>query len=218
MAVSPFHRLNHAKMPVFLQPKCSATRPNIIIRCRPRRRNLDPCQNAKRLGFVKLFGRQLQTHRKPDRSTTTVHNAVSCYYSVATVENGCFAGTNSTGTPFTNPFNQRVHSSIPACSLGMCPITINAFLLPSVTASSTYSTVSHSTVSPTSNTSTSSLSNVCVSRSNPSDPGLNAIFVTFISGLPTYRTTGDPNFFATCSAKFFTVVSGITNKCSLSEL
>src|SRR5215469_10823555 len=92
-------------------------------------------------------------------------------YLMTTAENGCLAGTNSTGTPFTNPCNQRVHSSMPACSLGMCPITINAFLSPSVTASSTYSTVSHSTVSPTSNTSTSSLSSVCVSRSNPSDPG-----------------------------------------------
>src|SRR5215471_3816677 len=141
-----------------------------------------------------------------------------CAYLVATVENGCFAGTNSTGTPFTNPFNQRVHSSIPACSLGMCPITINAFLLLSVTASSTYSTVSHSTVSPTRSTSTSSISSVCVSDANPSNPGLNAIFVTFISGLPTYRTTGDPNVVATCSAKFFTVVSRMTKKCSLSDL
>lgn len=35
-----------------------------------------------------------------------------------TVQNGCFAATNSTGTSFTNPFNQRAHSSIPGCSLG----------------------------------------------------------------------------------------------------
>jgi hypothetical protein len=65
-----------------------------------------------------------------------------------TVQNGSFVATNSTGAFCTNPFNQRVHSSIPPCSLGTCPITINALLRPCVTASAAYSTVSHSRVSP----------------------------------------------------------------------
>ena len=54
-----------------------------------------------------------------------------------TVQNGCSAGTNSTGTFLTNPLSHRAHSSIPACSLGMCPITISAFFLRSVAASAT---------------------------------------------------------------------------------
>lgn len=45
MAVSPFHRLNHAKMPVFLEPKSSAPseyyHPSSYAR-----RNLDPRQKA----------------------------------------------------------------------------------------------------------------------------------------------------------------------------
>jgi hypothetical protein len=39
MAVSPFHRLNQAQMPVLVELKGSG--PNIIIHGRPRRRNLD---------------------------------------------------------------------------------------------------------------------------------------------------------------------------------
>ena len=41
-------------------------------------------------------------------------------------QKGCLAGTNSTGTLLTNVFSQRVHSSMPACSLGMWPMTIRA--------------------------------------------------------------------------------------------
>ncbi len=41
-------------------------------------------------------------------------------------------GTNSTGTPVTNARSQRAHSSIPACSDGTCPSSINAFARPSV--------------------------------------------------------------------------------------
>jgi hypothetical protein len=52
-----------------------------------------------------------------------------------TVQNGSFVATNSTGTIFTNPFNHRVHSSMPACSLGTCPSTINALLCPCVPVS-----------------------------------------------------------------------------------
>ena len=47
-----------------------------------------------------------------------------------TVQNGDLVATNSTGTFFTNPFNQRVHSSMPDCSLGTCPITMSALLRP----------------------------------------------------------------------------------------
>lgn len=50
-----------------------------------------------------------------------------------TVQKNSFVATNSTGIVFTNPFNQRVQSSFPACSLGTCPITINALLRPCVT-------------------------------------------------------------------------------------
>src|SRR5437016_4042400 len=79
---------------------------------------------------------------------------------------------------------------MPACSEGTCPITINAFFFPSLVASAAYSTVSPSLFSSTSTTSTLSISSACVSRSNPADPGLNASFVTFISGFPTTRNTG----------------------------
>ena len=58
-------------------------------------------------------------------------------------QKGCLAGTNSTGTLLTNVFSQRVHSSMPACSLGMWPMTIRALCLPSVAVSAAYSTVSH---------------------------------------------------------------------------
>src|SRR4029077_17265621 len=135
----------------------------------------------------------------------------------ATVQKGCFAATNSTGTFLTKPFNQRVHSSIPFCSLGICPITINALLRPWLTASAAYSTVSHSRVSPTSNTCTSSRSSACVSRSKPAAPGLTPTLVTFIPGSPTTRTTGEFSLVATSSANFLTVVSGRTNRYWFSE-
>ena len=53
---------------------------------------------------------------------------------------------------------------MPACSEGMWPITISALFFPSVTASATYSTVSHSRVSPISGTSTLLSSRAWVSR------------------------------------------------------
>src|ERR1700722_9978789 len=64
------------------------------------------------------------------------------------LQNGSFEGTNSTGTSDTKVLSQRAHSSMPACSEGMWPRMMSDFCLPSVTASATYSTVSHSRVSP----------------------------------------------------------------------
>src|SRR6185312_14085638 len=74
------------------------------------------------------------------------------------VQKGSRAGTNWMGTPVTKVFNQRVHSSMPACSDGMWPRMISDFCLPSLTASATYSTVSHSRASPISSTCTPGIS------------------------------------------------------------
>src|ERR1700743_2735820 len=108
-----------------------------------------------------------------------------------------FAPTNSIFTPGKNPLIHSAHHSIPACSDGICPISINAFFFPSVTASATYSNVSHSRDSPANNTSISSRSSAFVSRVNPVYPGFNPIFVTLIFGSPTTRTAGASSFFAT---------------------
>src|SRR5438067_8740780 len=86
-------------------------------------------------------------------------------------QKGSSAGTKFTGTSLTKPFSQRAHSSIPACSEGICPRMISALCLTSFTASATYSTVSHSRVSPSTSTSTLGSSKAYASHAKPDAPG-----------------------------------------------
>src|SRR5260370_27354183 len=62
-----------------------------------------------------------------------------CAFFCSRVQNGCFVGTNSTRTFFTNVFSHRAHSSIPPCPERTVPMMINAFLLPSLAASPPHS-------------------------------------------------------------------------------
>src|SRR5438552_6304984 len=140
-------------------------------------------------------------HGKYDRAADEIHSYLGA-------QNGSAAGTNVTGTSFTNGASQRANSSIPSCSDGICPRMINAFFPPAMTASATYSTVSHSRASPITSTSTASCSRTFPCASKPAAPGDSPTFVTRSPESPTTRSAGAGRPRRIAAASSASVVSG----------
>ncbi len=112
---------------------------------------------------------------------------------------------------------EKLNSSMPACSEGICPRMISAFGFPSVTASATYSTVSHSRGSPVTSTWTSVISSARVSLPKPEAPGTSATFRIFSLGSPTTRITRIFKRLLKSPAKCSKSVSGTANRYWLLE-
>src|SRR6267143_1984166 len=189
------------------------------------RRPRNPILGIVQAGEVEQVGKGVTRFRSGDRVPADCRAARAAHrvggggraFESRYLQNGSAAGTNVTGTSFTNVPSHRANSSIPSCSDGMCPRMINAFFCPAVMASATYSTVSHSWASPITNTSPSWRS-ACRCRAKPAAPGTTTIFVTRRFGSPTTRIVGAGRRSRIALASSASVVSGRLYKNSLSAL